>query len=98
MKIPRKDIPLTILPSIGLFYTKMELLMKHFILQVGFNFGDATHFYQEPNSLTADIVDIETGMNSGTTGRYMFQTDTQDIIGGITSSGKRTLLFHLSNV
>ncbi|XP_071480508.1 uncharacterized protein [Diadema antillarum] len=48
--------------------------------QVGFNAGDGVRYYSVPGSRTDDIVDVEEASNVNVTGRYVFRTDSSQII------------------
>ncbi len=52
---------------------------KMYILQVGFNKGDDTHYYSVATSRTAEVVDIETTSNVNTPGQWVYRIDPQDL-------------------
>ncbi|XP_030834998.1 sushi domain-containing protein 2-like [Strongylocentrotus purpuratus] len=48
--------------------------------QVGFNAGDGMTYYSVPGSRTAAVVDIETTSNIDVPGRWVFRTDSSNIV------------------
>ena len=50
------------------------------LIQVGLDSGDGLNSFVIARSRSPGIVDVELESNSGVVGRYMFRTDSSDVI------------------